>query len=183
MAYDFSVLKERIKEVEEWLSRELLTVRTGRATPSILDGVKIDSYGAKVPIGHSAGITIEDAKTLRITPWDKNQIKDIELAVNAANLGLSVAVDDAGIRVIFPELTSDRRESLIKVLKAKHEEAKVSVRGVRDDIWNDIQKKEKDGEISEDDKFRLKDEMQKLIDGMTAQFVIMAEKKEKELLS
>lgn len=181
MAYDFSSLKARRTEVEEWLGKELSAIRTGRATPSILDGVKIDSYGAQVPINHAAGVTIEDAKTLRITPWDKGQIKDIEGAINSADLGLSVAADDSGIRVIFPELTADRRDQLVKVLKSKIEEAKVSLRGIRDEVWGDIQKKEKDGEITEDDKFRFKDEMQKLIDEGTKTFDEMGERKEKEL--
>jgi len=97
------------------------------------------SYGTKLPINQVAGITVEDAKTIRVTPWDKNQIKEIENALNTADLGVSVVVDDQGLRVIFAELTSERRNSLIKVAKSKLEEAKISLRNARDEVWNEIQ--------------------------------------------
>ena len=181
MSYDFSIFKKRITEIEEWLVKELGTIRTGRATPAILDSVRVESYGARLPISNVAGITLEDARTIRITPWDKAVVKDIEKAISADNLGLSLSVDDKGIRVIFPELTSERRAGLLKLLKSKHEEARVSLRKVRDEIWDDIQDKEKDGAMSEDDKFRGKDEMQKMVDNSNKKFDDLVEKKTKEI--
>src|SRR3989344_5558961 len=103
MPYNFSSLKEGIKGAEEWLLGEFAAIRTGRATASILDSVRIDSYGAKVPVNHLAGLTVEDAKTIRIVPWDKKQMKDMEQAIQKADLGVSVVSDSEGLRVIFPD--------------------------------------------------------------------------------
>ena len=164
MSYDFSTFKKRLNEAKDWLLQELSRVRTGRATPALFDGVRVASYGAQVPINNIAGVTVEDARTIRIAPWEKDQIRAIESAIASANLGVSVIVDDQGVRVIFPELTAERRESLLKIVKSKHEDARVSVRTARDEVWEDIQKKERSGEIPEDDKFRLKDEMQENVD-------------------
>ncbi len=172
MTYDFKILKEKTKGVEEWLKKEYQVIRTGSASPAILDNVLVEVYGQRMPINQMAGISVEDARVLRINPWDKAQSKEIEKAITAANLGVSVQTDDKGVRVFFPELTSDRRELLKKTAKSKLEDAKVSLRAVRDEIWNAIQEKEKEGGMGEDDKFRFKNEMQKNIDDS---------KKEKEI--
>lgn len=181
MAYDFSALKTRLSEVEEFFSGALASVRTGRATPALLDSVQADSYGARTPIKHLASITIEDPRTLRVTPWDKSQIKVIESAIAAANLGVSTSSDSSGLRVIFPELTTERRTMLGKLVREKLEEARVSVRREREEVWSDIQKQEREGSMSEDDKFRLKDELQKLIDAANEKLEAGAERKEAEI--
>src|SRR6185295_9279904 len=98
MAYDFKPFEKRIKEIEERLGKELSAVRTGRATPAILDGVQIESYGTRMPISQVANISVEDARTLRIAPWDMSNAKEIEKAIIVANLGLSVATDERGVR-------------------------------------------------------------------------------------
>ncbi len=183
MPYNFSPLKEGITETEGWLLGELASIRTGRATAAVLDVVRIDSYGAKVPVSHIAGLTVEDAKTIRIVPWDKGQIKDIEHAIQKAGLGVSVVADNEGIRVIFPELTGERREAFVKLAKTKTEEARKRMRLVRDDIWGDIQKKEQKSEITEDEKFRFKDDMQKMVDEANKRFDEMLSKKEREIQS
>jgi len=183
MPYDFSGLKKRIADVEEWFSQELSRVRTGRATPTLLDSVRVSSYGAMVPVNNIAGVTVEDAKTVRITPWEKDNIRAIEIAITDANLGISISVDDQGVRVIFPVLTSERRDALMKIVKNKHEESRISLRTARDETWEDIQKKERDGDVSEDDKFRLKYEMQKLVDEANKKLDEMVEKKEKEIFA
>ncbi|MBI3020128.1 MAG: ribosome recycling factor [Parcubacteria group bacterium] len=183
MVYNFSQLKNGIKEAEGWLTGEFSAIRTGRATVAVLDGVRIDSYGAKVPVNHIAGVTTEDAKTIRITPWDKGQIKEIEHAINKADLGVSVTADGEGLRVIFPELTGERREAFVKTAKAKTEEARKRLRLVRDEVWKDIQEKEREGVLTEDEKFRYKEELQKMIDDANARFDAMTEKKEKEIMS
>ncbi len=182
MLYNFSDLKTKAKEIEEWLKKELSGLRTGRATPAILDVVLVESYGAKVPIQQVGNISVEDAKTIRISPWDATHVKAIEKAITTSNLGLSVAVDDTGLRVIFPDLTEDRRKNLVKVAKEKLEEARVSLRTLRDHIWKDIQNKEKEGGMSEDEKFRLKDEMQKHIDASNKILEGEMGRKEKEIL-
>jgi ribosome recycling factor len=160
MAYDFKGFEAQIKGIQEKLTRELAGVRTGRAAPAILDGVMVESYGTRVSINQIANIGVEDARTLRITPWDASQAKEIEKAIALANLGVSVGMDERGVRVNFPELTGERRIQLIKLAKEKIEEAKTALRSARDQVWNDIQKREKEGGMGEDDKVRAKDEMQ-----------------------
>ena len=183
MAYDFKKLKENIKGAEEWLKKEYSGLRTGIASPSILDGVVVEVYGSHMPINQVANIGIEDARVIRITPWDKSQAKAIEKAITVAELGVSVGADDKGVRVFFPELTGERRQLLIKTAKAKLEDAKVNVRGYRDDILKDIQGKHKEGEMGEDDMFRSKEEMQKIVDAGNASLEAWFEKKEKEINS
>ena len=181
MAYNFSPFKEEVVKIEEWLKKEFSSIRTGQATPALLDSINVDSFGTKSPISHVAGITTENARTLRIAPWDKGLIKDIEKSITIANLGVSVSTDDGGIRVHFPELTVERREILQKTLKEKLEKAKVSVRSERENVINELQTQEKDGDISEDERFRYKEELQKLVDDASSQFEALADKKEVEI--
>ncbi|MFA6340814.1 MAG: ribosome recycling factor [Candidatus Paceibacterota bacterium] len=183
MAYDFKALKEKMKGAEEWLKKEYMTLRTGIASPSVLDGIFVESYGSRMPINQVANIGVEDIRVIRITPWDKSLAKEIEKAITGANLGVSVSMDDKGVRVFFPELTSDRRTILIKTAKAKLEDVRLNVRKMRDDVWTDIQAKEKEGGMGEDDKFRYKTEMQKLIDDANKNLEVLFEKKEKEINS
>ena len=181
MAYDFSYLKGKISDTEEWLKKEFFSIRTGRATPSILDSIRVDSYGAKLPIIQMASVGVEDARTLRIVPYDASAGKEIEKAIVASNLGLSISSDERGVRVSFPELTSENRNALARVIKEKLEKARISLRGERDHVWNDIVKQEKEGDIAEDEKFRYKDEMQKLIDEGNSTIELLADKKEREI--
>ena len=183
MAYDFKILKEKVKGAEEWLKKEYMTLRTGIASPAILDGVQVEAYGARMHINQVASVSVEDARVIRVAPYDKSQSKEIEKAITAANLGVSVGVDDKGVRIFFPELTGERRDILIKTAKGKLEDARVNIRTIRDEIWNDIQKKEKDGDMGEDDKFRYKNEMQKMIDEGNQALEVLFEKKEKEINS
>ena len=182
MPYNFTVFKNDLKKVEEFLGKKYRELNAGQATPSVLDSVTMESYGSFVPIKNVASIAIEDPKTLRVAPWDKNQIKDVEKAILTANLGLSVATDDAGLRVIFPQLTTETRERLIKVLKEKLEEARITVRKERERVWDDIQKQEKVSKMTEDDKFRAKDELQKIIDETNKNLETTFEKKQKEIM-
>jgi ribosome recycling factor len=181
--FDFSELKEKSKEVENWLAKELSVIRTGKANSAILDFVQVEAYGSKMSIKELANISVEDAKTVKIEPWDASVGKSIEKAITASNLRLSVAPFERGLRIIFPELTSERREQFIRVVKSKLEEAKVSLRGLRDKISKQIDEKEKAGGMGEDDKFRLKDELQKIIDASGKQLEEMAVKKETDIRS
>ncbi len=182
MQYNFSIFKTEINKVAEYLSKEYSQLNIGRASPMILDGVSVESYGSWVPLKNVASVSIEDPKTLRIAPWDKGQVKEIEKAIVSSNLGLSVAVDDAGIRVIFPQLTTETRQTLIKVLKEKLEEQRITIRKERERIWDEIQKMEKDGKLTEDEKFRGKDDLQKIIDEVNKKLESIFEKKEKEVM-
>ena len=181
MSYDFSKFEDNIKEVEDWLLKEFSTIRTGMASPALLDGVKVNSYGSFLPINQIANVGVEDAKTLTVSPWDVNQIKEIEKAITDANLGVSVSVGGTGIRVSFPDLTSERRALLIKTAKEKLEKARVSLRSERDTVWDEIQRQEKDGEIGEDEKFRLKEQMQKIVDELNKKLGELFNKKETEI--
>ena len=182
MQYNFSNFKTELKKVEEFLSKEYQQLNVGRASPTILDSISVESYGAYVPLKNVASVSIEDPKTLRIAPWDKGQIKGIEKAIISANLGLSVATDDAGIRVIFPQLTTETRVTLVKTLKEKLEEERITVRRERERIWDDVQTKEEEGKMPEDDKFRAKEELQKIIDEVNKNLESIFEKKEKEVM-
>ncbi len=183
MSYDFNPLKKQLANTEDWLKKEFSQIRTGQASPQVLDSVKVEIYGAPMSIKELASVVIEGARTLRISPWEKSQAKDIEKAITVANLGLSVVVDDQGLRVIFPELTSDRRKEFAKMAKDKSEEAKKQVRGHRDVVIKDLQEKEKTGGYGKDEIFRLKNETQKMVDEANKKIDGYYEKKEKEVLS
>ena len=181
--YNFSKFNQKATEVEGWLTKEYGGLRTSRATPAILDAVFVESYGARLLVKQVASIASEDARTLRVVPYDQSQMKEIEKALTLANLGLSVAVDDKGVRISFPELTAERRTGLIKIAKEKLEHARASLRVVRDEILKDIEAEEKKGGMGEDEKFRLKAELQKLVDATNKKFLEAEERKEKEISS
>ncbi len=182
MQYNFSNFKTGLKKVEEFLSKEYSQLNVGRASPMILDGISVESYGAFVPLNTVASVSIEDPKTLRIIPWDKNNVKGIEKAIIASNLGLSVATDEAGMRVIFPQLTTETRQRLVKVLKEKMEDSRITVRKERERVWDEVQAEEKSGKMTEDEKFRAKDELQKIIDEVNGNLENIFGKKEKEVM-
>lgn len=181
MAYDFKPFGKRIADILERLGKELAGVRTGRATPAILDGVTVESFGSRMSLPQVSTISVEDARTLRITPWDQSLGKEIEKAITVANLGLSVGSDEKGVRVFFPELTSERRAMLLKLAKEKVEDTRTQLRLARDEVWSDIQKQEKDKKMAEDEKFRAKDEMQKRVDAANTLFDEALARKEKEI--
>ncbi len=182
MQYNFTTLKTNLSATESWLQKELSTVRTGQANPSVLDGVRVEAYGSDMPLNQVAGITTEGARTIRIVPWDQSLVKGIEKSITVANLGLSVAVDDKGVRVSFPELTGERRVEIVKMAKEKLEQAKIQVRKHRDEVNSDIDAKEKEGGMSEDEKFRFKADAQKLVDESNKKLTELMDRKEKEIL-
>jgi len=179
MAYDFSKFKAKVKETEEWLKKELSNVRTGRASAAILDSIKIESYGSMVPVNQVGNISTEDARSIRIVPWDMSQAKDIEKAITVANLGVGIVLDDKGIRVMFPELTGERRIQITKIAKDKVEEARKTLRMHRDDVMKDMQAKE----LPKDDMFRAKNDAQKLVDEGNKALDALFAKKEQEILN
>ena len=181
MAYDFSKFKKCLQEAEEWLVAEYQGIRTGRATPAILDNISIEVYGARTPLKHVAAVSTEDAKTIRVAPWDKGQVKAIEKAIVDADLGISPAVDDQGLRIAFPELTGERRTQLTKLAGEKAEHAKVTLRSHRTDALKALDAAEKAGGMGKDEIARLKIEVQKYIDAGNDALVKVLERKETEI--
>lgn len=174
-------IKTALQDITTWLTSEYTAIRTGQATPGLLDAVKVESYGSMMPLNQVGSIGVEDARTLRIAPWDISQISAIETALQEADLGLSVATDSAGVRVIFPELTAERREQLQKLAKSKLEDARIRVRGTRDDVMKSIDKLNKGGEISDDEAYDRKDEIQTQVDATNKSLEELYHKKETEL--
>lgn len=158
--YDLSNIKENLQKVVVWLRNEYGSVHTGQANPLILDSIKIESYGSLQPIKNVASIQLEDPRTLRVAPWDRNHVSLIDKAIVAADLGLSVSVDGSGMRVHFPQLTEETRAKIVKVLKQKLEDARVSVRKEREVAIKDIEA----NIASEDTQKTTKDQLQKLVD-------------------
>jgi ribosome recycling factor len=174
-------LEVRLKAIVDWLTTEFSGIRTGQATPALLDSVKVESYGSWMGINQVASLGIEDARTLRVSPWDQSLLKVIETAIRDADLGVSVIADSSGVRVVFPELTGERRVQLLKIAKTKLEEARVSVRGIREDVLKKLDRQVKDGEMSEDEKFSKKDVVQKKVDATNALLEGLYTKKEQEV--
>lgn len=183
MAYDFSRLESEVKKIKEWLAGEIAGVRAGSASPQLVENIKADYYGTPTPIKHMAAIHIADARTIIIQPWDKNAIPPIEKAILQSDVGIAPIVDKDAIRLTLPELTGERRAQLAKIVKEKLEEARIALRNERHEVWEDIQNKEKDKEISEDEKFRLKDELQKKVATIIKELESIVEKKVKEIES
>ena len=181
--YDFKAFDSKIAATREWLSKEYRGLRTGRASPAILDSIQVDAYGSMMPLKQAASVGVEDARTLRISVYDPSIMKDVERAIVGANLGVGTVADASGIRVTFPELTGERRQEFVKLAKGKLEESRAAVRIARDDAWKEIQAKEKEGTLTEDDKFALKEELQKKIDKANSDLEQAFEKKEEEMSS
>lgn len=181
MAYNFNELKKGIKNGEDWLVKEFSGLRTGRATPALLDSVTVDSYGSRMTITSIANMSVEDARTIRVSPWDVSQIGSIEKAIAQSNLGVSAIVDEKGLRVVFPELTAERRAILIKAAKDKLEDAKVRIRQEREKVLKDLQAKEKASEMSRDEMERLKVELEKIIKEENIRLEELMIRKEKEI--
>lgn len=179
MSYDLNGFKKLAEEKVEWLSKELQGIRTGRATPALLDGIRVEVYGSLTPLNQAGSISVEDARSLYIAPWDKSQIKAIEKAIMVADLGVSVGSDASGVRVSFPELTAERRTQLVKLVSAKHEEARIQLKGVRTKGISDVEKESG----NEDEAKRMKNEIQKVIDDVHGKFEALVKKKEVELQS
>lgn len=181
MAFSTKEFESRGEDIVRWLEREFSGIRTGRATPSLLDLVQVESYGTRVPIVQVGSVSVEDPRTLRVSIWDANGVRSVEKAIVEADLGVSVVADGSGLRVIFPELTGERRIQLLKIAKAKHEEARVSLRGVRDDSMKEIESLVKAKEMSEDEKVGAREAIQKKVDVFNGKFDELLSLKEKEV--
>lgn len=165
----------------DFLKTDMVGLRTGRANAAMLDTILVESYGTMQPVKAVASISVADAKTLNIEPWDKSVLGAIEKAVRDSGLGINPVNDGRIIRLSMPELTVERRAELIKVLHQKLEAARISVRKVREEIRELILAEEKDKAVSEDEKYRLQEELEKLVKDFNEQIKVMGEKKEAEI--
>ncbi|WGZ96276.1 MAG: ribosome recycling factor [Candidatus Thiothrix putei] len=174
--------EQRMQKSIEALRNDLTKIRTGRAHPSLLDQVTVDYYGSDVPLSQVANVSTEDARTLKVVPWEKQMASKIEKAILTSNLGLNPANDGNAIRVPLPALTEERRRDLVKVVKGEAEGARVAIRNIRRDANSDFKALLKEKEISEDEERRATDEIQKLTDHFIKEVEAVLEKKEKELM-
>ena len=164
-------------------SEKLSEVRAGRANPAILNKVKIDYYGTPTPINQVAGVSVPEARMIQIQPWEASLIKDIEKAILVSDLGLTPNNDGKTIRLVFPELTEDRRKELAKDIKKKGDNAKVAIRNIRRDANDAIKKENKAGDISDDEAKNSEDEIQKITDKYIAMIDSAIDDKTKEILT
>ena len=174
--------EEKMKKTLGSLEAELTTIRAGRANPHVLDKIAVDYYGSPTPIQQVANVSVPEARMIQIQPWEKSMLKAIEKAILTSDIGINPTNDGTSIRLVFPELTEDRRKELAKEVKKKGEEAKVAVRNIRRD-GNVAFKKLKGTEISEDEIKDLEDELQKITDKYIAQVDKMVEAKSKEIMT
>ena len=175
--------KESFESAVEHFVEEAAKLRTGRANPALVENIMVDYYGARTPLMQIASISIPEARQILIQPWDKGAMQSIETAIRDSDLGLNPGNDGQNIRVVLPALNEERRRDLVKALGARAEEARIAIRTVREDVWKEIQDLEKEGVISEDDKFQGKDALQKVIDEYNAKIESIKEKKEQEILT
>lgn len=173
--------EDKMKKSIEKISEELKHLRTGRASPAVLEEIKVDYYGAPTPVLQVAQVTTEE-RQLIIKPWERNLLNAIEKAILASDLGLTPVNDGNVIRINFPTPTTEQRQKWVKKAKEIVEEGKIAVRNIRRDILKEIKDKKKDGEISEDDEKRLEKEIQNLTDKYIAELDKLFERKEKEIM-
>ncbi|AXI09110.1 ribosome recycling factor [Oceanobacillus sp. 143] len=175
-------MKDKMEQTVQAFSKSLATVRAGRANPSLLDGVNVDYYGAPTPLNQIASISAAEARLLVITPYDKTAIKDIEKAIQIADLGLAPSNDGNVIRISIPALTEERRKDLAKVVGKYTEEYRVQVRNARRDANDQLKKEEKNGEITEDELRSSQETVQKETDNYIAKIEQLAKEKEQEIM-
>ena len=174
--------EEKMQKAYDFLLGDYQTIRAGRANPHVLDKIKVDYYGTPTPIQQVGNITVPEARMIQIAPWEKSLIKDIEKAIMTSELGITPSNDGAVIRLVFPELTEERRKELVKDVKKKGEEGKVAIRNIRRE-GNDAFKKLAKTEVSEDEIKQLEDELQKLTDKFVKEVDKLVDEKSKEILT
>ena len=175
------VYDEKMKKTYEHLESDYLGIRAGRANPHVLDKLRVDYYGTPTPIQQVGNVTVPEARMIQIAPWEKSLIREIEKAIMASDIGITPSNDGSVIRLVFPELTEERRKDLVKDVKKKAEECKVAVRNIRRDGNDAFKKLAK--EISEDEVKQLEDELQKITDKYIKDVDKLMEEKSKEILT
>ena len=178
-----TMYEDKMKKTLVSLANEYTTIRAGRANPHVLDRITVDYYGVPTPLNQVGNITVPEPRLLQIQPWDSSLLKAIEKAINMSELGINPGNDGKVIRLVFPELTEERRKNLTKDVKKKAEDAKVALRNIRRDALDTFKKQEKKSEISEDDLKVLEDKIQKLTDKYVAEIDKACEEKSKDILT
>ncbi len=175
--------KSQFDTVLDHLHKELSTLRTGRATPALVEDIRVNAYDSIMELKGLASVSVHDAKTIVIDPWDKGLIQAIEKGIRDAGTGLSPSTDGGIIRIVLPSMTEETRVKLVKLMKEKLEDARISLRGVRENVREEILEKEKNKDMSEDEKFKLLDELEKLTKEFNEEISSMGEKKEDEIMT
>lgn len=179
----FAKTKEKMEKCLTALERDFAAVRAGRANPAVLDKVMVDYYGVPTPINQMAAVSVPEARLLVIQPWDASTLRDIEKAINTADIGINPQNDGKVIRLTFPQLTEEHRKTLQKDISKRGEEAKVAIRNVRRDSMDDIKKLKKDNAITEDEQKDAEKKLQDITDDYVKQVESITKKKEEEVLS
>ena len=180
---DTKIFEEKMGKTVAGFERDLETIRAGRANPNVLSKITVDNYGAPSPISQVANITVPEARLLQIAPWDPNMLKVIEKAIMASDLGINPNNDGKVLRLVFPELTEERRKDLSKEVKKRSEDAKVAIRNVRREAIDTVEKAQKKGDITEDDLKKDKEDIQKFTDKKIEEIDKIVEKKTKEIMT
>ena len=178
----FRDVEAHMSKCVESCRAEFASIRTGRASPALLDRLQVEAYGQPVPLKQVAGISTPDARTVVITAWDKSVVGDIKKAIEKSDLGLTPAIDGSTIRLVIPPLTEDRRKDLVKVIKKKAEDGRVAVRNVRHHAVDNLKGQHKRGDITDDDNKRMNDQLQKLTDRFVKDIDNLVAAKEKEIM-
>jgi len=174
--------RQRMDKSIDSLKHSLQKIRTGRANTSLLDHLTVEYYGNPTPLNQVANVTVEDARTLVVTPWEKSMVQDVEKAIMKSDLGLNPATAGTVIRIPLPPMTEERRKEMIKVVKSEGENSKIAIRNIRRDALSDSKDLLKEKEISEDDDRRMQDQIQKITDEFVAKVESVLSVKEKELM-
>ena len=175
--------KPDFEKVLDQLMAELSKLRTGRANPAMIEDVRVDYYGTPTPVKQLANITVPEPRQLVVQTWDKNALAPAEKAIRDAGLGLNPTNEGDKLRITIPQLTEERRRELLKIVGKEEEEAKIRIRGIREDILKELKKQQESNQISEDEKFRLQDALQKMVDEFNAKIKEIAESKEKDMMT
>lgn len=175
-------LKPKMEKVSDQLKEEFQTLHTGKASAALVEGVLIDYYGSKTPLKQMAQITTPSANQIVIIPFDKNAAKDIETSIRNSDLGLNPIGEGGQIRLVLPPLSEERRKELTKAIHSKAEQSKVVIRNLRREAWDQIQKSEKAGKITQDDKYDGQDELKKMIEDYNGEIDQLAQEKDSEIM-
>lgn len=175
-------IRPELEKVIRFLEGEVAKIRTGRASPVLVEDIQVDCFGQKLPLKQLAAISCPEPKQILIQPWDKSYIEGIEKALSQSSIGASPIVDKEVIRISLPALTEEFRKNLLRVIAEKQEEVRKTIRRWREEAWKEIQEGFKEGKIREDDKFRAKDELQELIDEYNKKIEDLGEKKKREIM-
>jgi len=178
----FEECHDKMRKAVTHLQQEFAGIRTGRATPGLVEKLKVDAYGSESPLQQLAGISVPEPRMLVISPYDKGTVKAIEKAIQASDLGINPSNDGQVVRLVFPPLTEDRRKELVKLVKQRAEEGRVAVRNIRRQARHDLEALEKDGDLSKNDLDRAEKDLEKLTHGVIDDVDQMLEHKEQELL-